>query len=52
MKECVEIGTLLQDYGDIDANFPSWVRFWGNIALRSATGIKSAGWNVIGSTVL
>jgi hypothetical protein len=43
MKECVEIGTLLQDYGDIDANFPSWVRFWGNIALRSATGIKSAG---------
>jgi hypothetical protein len=52
MKECVEIGTLLQDYGDIDANFPSWVRFWGNIALRSATGIKSAGWNVIGSTIL
>lgn len=50
MKECVEIGTLLQDYGDIDADFPSWVRFWGNIALIS--GIKSAGWNVIGSTIL
>ena len=51
MKECDEIGTLLQDvYGDIDANFPSWVAFWGNVAAIS--GIKSATVNVIGGTVL
>jgi len=51
MKECVEIGTLLQDYGDIDEDFPSWVSFWTKIAFNSGTGLKSIGWDIIGRTV-
>ena len=52
MKECVEIGTLLQDYGDIDEDFPLWVSFWAKIALNSGTGLKSICWDVVGRTVL
>ena len=42
IKKCFERGTLLQDYGDVDADFPSCVSFWRNIA----------GWNGIVGTIL
>jgi hypothetical protein len=49
VTECVKIDTLLQNYGYIDPNFPSWVKLRGTVVLLS--GIKSVGWNVIGSTI-
>jgi len=51
VKECIAIGTLLQDYGDIDEDFPSWVSFWAKIAINTGTGIKNIGWDVIGRTI-
>ena len=52
INDAVEIGAFLQNHADIDVNFPLWVTFWGNIAMISASGIRNAGWNVIGRTIL
>lgn len=50
IKEYVEIRRLLQNYGDIDVDFPSWDRFWRNCAIIS--GFKSGVWNVLVSNIL
>ena len=52
LKECIAIGTLLKDYGDIDEDFPSWVSFWAKIAINTGTGIKNIGWDVIWRIIL
>lgn len=51
MKECIEIGTLLQDHGDVDTYFPEWVSFWSQIVMNSGNGIKKVAWDIIGRTV-
>ena len=49
VTECVKIDTLLQNYGDIDVKFHSWVKLRGTVALLS--GINSTGSTLICSTV-
>lgn len=50
MKDCVEIGTLLKDCGNVDEAFPLWVSFWGNMLFPLGSGIKRIDWDIIRKT--
>lgn len=50
LKECVEIGMLLQECGNVDEDFPLWVSFWASILLQSGSGHKRIVWDIIWNT--
>lgn len=51
MTECIEIGALLEDCGNVDEDFSLWVAFWATLVVRSGSGVKKIAWDIIGRTV-